>query len=209
MAHPSQDRTLVLHGLRLNGFAETDVVAMTAGREDVTVVRLLEALGEEGLVTRKQGIEVSGWVLTPAGRAELGRRLADELEAAGGRRTVEAVYDRFAALNPELLQLCTDWQLKPAGAGEVNDHSDPEYDRAVIERLVELHQRAEPAIAPLGALLDRFASYPRRLGEAAARVVAGDPDWFTRPVMDSYHTVWFELHEDLLATLGRERAEAA
>jgi hypothetical protein len=25
-------------------------------------------------------------------------------------------------------------------------------------------------------------------------------------VIDSYHTVWFELHEDLLSTLGIERA---
>jgi len=26
-------------------------------------------------------------------------------------------------------------------------------------------------------------------------------------VIDSYHTVWFELHEDLLATLGRRRGD--
>ncbi|MDQ1375434.1 MAG: hypothetical protein QOJ09_2772, partial [Actinomycetota bacterium] len=25
------------------------------------------------------------------------------------------------------------------------------------------------------------------------------------PLIDSYHTVWFELHEDLLSTLGIER----
>ena len=35
---------------------------------------------------------------------------------------------------------------------------------------------------------------------------AGDPDWFTRPTVDSYHTVWFELHENLLATLGSSGA---
>ena len=27
---------------------------------------------------------------------------------------------------------------------------------------------------------------------------AGDSDWFTKPMIASYHTVWFELHEDLL-----------
>ena len=27
--------------------------------------------------------------------------------------------------------------------------------------------------------------------------------------IDSYHTVWFELHEDLLRMLGREREEPA
>jgi hypothetical protein len=40
-------------------------------------------------------------------------------------------------------------------------------------------------------------------------VRAGEGDWFTSPLVDSYHTVWFELHEDLLATLGLERAEEA
>jgi hypothetical protein len=37
-------------------------------------------------------------------------------------------------------------------------------------------------------------------------VRAGDKEWFTGPLVDSYHTVWFELHEDLMATLGLERA---
>jgi hypothetical protein len=36
-------------------------------------------------------------------------------------------------------------------------------------------------------------------------LASGDRDWFTKPTIDSYHTVWFELHEDLLATLGIDR----
>jgi len=36
-------------------------------------------------------------------------------------------------------------------------------------------------------------------------VSAGDVDWFTKPMIPSYHTVWFEMHEDLLCTLGIER----
>ena len=36
---------------------------------------------------------------------------------------------------------------------------------------------------------------------------AGEKDWFTKPTIDSYHTVWFELHENLLATLGIERGK--
>ena len=43
-------------------------------------------------------------------------------------------------------------------------------------------------------------------GEARLdRVQGGDTDWFTKPMIASYHTVWFELHEDLLCTLGIER----
>ncbi len=31
-------------------------------------------------------------------------------------------------------------------------------------------------------------------------------EWLTKPTILSYHTLWFQLHEDLLATLGLERA---
>jgi hypothetical protein len=37
------------------------------------------------------------------------------------------------------------------------------------------------------------------------QIRAGDTDWFTKPMIPSYHTVWFEMHEDLLSTLGIER----
>ena len=30
---------------------------------------------------------------------------------------------------------------------------------------------------------------------------------FAAPIKDSYHTVWFELHEDLLLLSGNERKE--
>jgi hypothetical protein len=38
------------------------------------------------------------------------------------------------------------------------------------------------------------------------KLLSGELDWLTKPIMPSYHTVWFELHEDLLATLGIDRA---
>jgi DNA-binding transcriptional MocR family regulator len=205
--HLVEPGTIVLHGLRLKGFAETDVLAQAAGLDDVTVVRALEALAEEGMVRRRQGVEVSGWVLTPQGRAEHEKRLADELAATGARPEIEAAYGEFTVLNPELLALCTDWQLRPEGTGTINDHTDPAYDQAVIARLQDLHQRALPVVAALGSALPRYQGYPARLQHAVDRVVAGDRDWFSRPMIDSYHTVWFELHEDLLATLGLQRAD--
>jgi len=205
MAHPSQPGTLVLHGLRVKGFAETDVLAEAAGLDDVVVVRLLERFAGEGLVKRRDDPMKAGWTLTPQGRAEDEKRLADELEASGARPAVEGAYEGFAALNPDLLRLCTDWQLKPDGAGELNDHTDAAYDGAVVGRLVDLHGRAQPVLARLAEALERFARYPVRLQRAVEKVTAGDHDWIDRATTDSYHTVWFELHEDLLATLGLER----
>ena len=51
----------------------------------------------------------------------------------------------------------------------------------------------------------RLGGYGPRLSSALAKVQGGDGEWFTKPTIDSYHTVWFELHENLLATLGIER----
>ena len=65
--------------------------------------------------------------------------------------------------------------------------------------------QVQPIVAELAAVLARFASYGPRFATALERVEAGELDWFTKPTIDSFHTVWFELHENLLATLGIER----
>jgi hypothetical protein len=88
----------------------------------------------------------------------------------------------------------------------ITDHSDPQHDAGVIASLEALPAKVTPICADLGAALDRFAAYGPRLTNALERVRAGDVDWFTKPMLPSYHTVWFELHEDLLATLGIERS---
>ena len=62
-----------------------------------------------------------------------------------------------------------------------------------------------PICDDLAGCLARYGHYGPRLQNALDRVRAGELDWFTKPMVASYHTVWFELHEDLLATLGIER----
>ncbi|WP_459547562.1 hypothetical protein [Nocardia sp. X0981] len=41
--------------------------------------------------------------------------------------------------------------------------------------------------------------------QALRRARGGEHDWMDRTDVDSRHRVWFELHEDLLATLGIDR----
>ena len=128
--------------------------------------------------------------------------------AAGARPQVEAGYATFLELNPLLLAVCTDWQVVDSPSGPVvNDHADPDRDRAVLERLEGIHERAVPVTRALAGSLWRFRGYAERLEVAHQRVRAGDHEWITAPSIDSYHTVWFELHEDLLATLGRDRSQ--
>ena len=57
--------------------------------------------------------------------------------------------------------------------------------------------------------LARFAGYPDRFAGALERVDQGQRNWVDGTRIDSCHTVWFELHEDLLSTLGLERGEGA
>jgi hypothetical protein len=37
------------------------------------------------------------------------------------------------------------------------------------------------------------------------RLNDGEREWLASPTIDSYHTVWMQLHEDLLLALGLER----
>ena len=43
---------------------------------------------------------------------------------------------------------------------------------------------------------------------ALSRVESGDRDGFTRPLANSYHDIWMELHEDLLTGLKLARTAA-
>jgi len=192
--------------VRLKGFADVGPVVDASGLDADTVSDVLADLGAEDLARHREG-RVSGWTLTPAGRALHAELAADELKAAGCESDVDAAYRQFLGLNPRLLATASAWQLRQEhGEAVVNDHTDPDHDARVIGDLRALHDETAPLVFRLGSLLERFGRYEPRLSTAVARVEAGDREWFTKPLIDSYHTVWFELHEDLLSTLGKERA---
>jgi len=206
MSTGSEPEMLVLLGLRLRSFAPADAVAETVGLGVEVADPVLAQLAERDLARFRDG-RMTGWMLTPAGRVEGERRLAAELDATGTRDAVAAAYGRFLTINPSLLSVCTDWQLRTVGGEQVvNDHADADHDERVVAELAELDAAAQPIVAELAATLERFGAYGPRLASALAAVRAGDGDWFTKPTIDSYHTVWFELHENLLATLGIERS---
>jgi hypothetical protein len=203
--HPSEPRLLVLHGLRLKGFAEPAAVGAVVGLDEATVAPLLEDLAGDGLALHRDGA-LKGWSLTRDGRAEHQKLLAAEVDELAVRGEVHAAYRRFLGLNQELLGVCTDWQMR---GDALNDHSDADHDAAVLGRLHDIHDQTTPVVDDLSSLLDRYAHYRPRFETALDRLEGGEHDWFTKPVIDSYHTIWFELHEDLLATLGLERAKEA
>lgn len=206
MAHVSDPRFLVLHALRLKGFADRRALGEATGVRGARLDPILERLKGEGLVDHRQG-RLTGWALSSHGRAGHAALMAADTAPEGVREDIGGAYRRFLAINADLLETCTMWQLREQdGRPVINDHSDIGYDTAVIDRLRRVHEAVRPICAVLGRSLVRLSGYGARLDAAMEKVAAGDLEWFTRPVIDSYHTVWFELHEDLLLTLGFERA---
>lgn len=201
-AEMDDERLLVLRAIRLKGRADGAVLAAATGlaRERV------EAIAAE-LTAAGEAREVRGaLMLLPPGRERLEALLEAE-RAEVDQAGVGELYEEFGEVNADFKQLASDWQLRQ---GEPNDHADADYDAAVLGRLPDIHARVAPIVARAATLAPRLAPYGPRLETALQQVRAGDTTWLLKPLIDSYHTVWFELHEDLIGLAGLSReAEAA
>ncbi|HEY8339987.1 MAG TPA: hypothetical protein VIK95_08975 [Egibacteraceae bacterium] len=205
-AHRTPPDLLVLHALRCTGVTTAERLAGIVGDlGSVDVEGELLTLAAQGLVAHHRGELGGAWGLTEAGKAADAERIAAELLDADARDDVDAAYEGFLRLNRPLLDACSAWQLRRTGtAVELNDHADPVYDDTVLERLGRLDAQVQPVCARLSARLQRFSHYGPRLATALERARSGERDQVTDS-LDSYHAVWFQLHEDLLVTLGLSR----
>jgi hypothetical protein len=205
----STPELLVLHAVRLLGFASEGRVTARFALDHGVVVELLEDFEAFGWVRRSQFSGMAGWSLTEAGRVQNRSMLASELDAADARPVVQGALAAFEPLNARFLDAVTRWQLHPVPGDPLaaNDHSDPRWDDRVIDDLVGLGAGLSQVCAPLAAALARFAGYAARYVTAADRVRRGEARWVDGLVFDSCHVVWIQLHEDLLATLGVDRAD--
>jgi DNA-binding MarR family transcriptional regulator len=191
----------VLQAVRLKGRVSQPDLAATLGQDPVEVAQTVDALVDSGLLLAGKTVKIS-----PDGRARLAQLLAEERDGID-TATIGAAYEKFRAVNAEFKALVSDWQLKD---GQPNAHDDSDYDAAVLGRLDGVHERVVPILHSVSMLLPRLRRYAARLDNARARLEEGDVAWLTRPVIDSYHTVWFELHEELILAAGLTRdAEAA
>jgi hypothetical protein len=146
--------------------------------------------------------------ISPTGRARLETLLAEERKAVDSA-AIAAAYDEFRSVNADFKALATDWQLKGGPEGKPNTHDDADYDAAVLARLEDVHTRVAPIIQAAATQLPRLNAYPAKLLVALHKVKAGETAWLTAPLIDSYHTVWFELHEELILATGLTRDQAA
>ena len=133
--------------------------------------------------------------------------MAEDREAWGADRA-EAGLDSFLDLDGRMKVIVTAWQMREVdGAPVLNDHTDAAYDAAVLADLAALHVDADVWLANLMEELPRLGAYNVRLTRAADLVAGGDHNYIASPRLDSYHNVWFELHEDLILLAGRTRED--
>jgi len=192
--------TALLQALKLKGRAPVEALASALGRGEGDVQAAVDALVADGLAEETK----MGFRLTERGREALEELLAAE-RAGVDRGALAQLYEEFCAVNDEFKALVTSWQMK--SETELNDHTDAAYDRKVLDGLDDLHGRFRPTAERAAALVPRLSTYVSRFDDAIARVRAGEVEYVARPLIDSYHTVWFELHEELIQAAGLNRAD--
>ena len=117
-----------------------------------------------------------------------------ESTRAVGRQGVASVHRDFLPLNEVVARACTAVQIDPSPQ---NRDASWQLLSDVATDLAGLEDR-------LTGLLARFGGYHRRFATALFRADER-PVWLTGTEVDSCHRVWFELHEDLIASLGLSR----
>jgi pyruvate, orthophosphate dikinase len=194
-----------------------DVIRALAIKGTVTLEQLAEALlaepdQAEGVVGE---LATSGVVERTADAIRLsdeGRRRSEALFEAGrasfGAERSLALLEPFHLLDQRVKQIVTAWQLREIrGEQAFNDHADAAYDASVLGELATLHDETVAWLAPLSAALHAFTIYGARLTRALEGARGGDQRYVASPRVDSYHSVWFELHEALIRLAGRQRSD--
>ena len=169
---------------------------MARGAPDEATAKLVD----QGLVMTKGPITMP----TPEGTAAAGKLLRLP-PGSQEEQELDTLFDGFLPINRRLRDVCSAWQTRPDGTP--NDHSDGAYDDTIRDRLDEVHSAIGPILRRMAAIQPRLAGYRPRLQEALDKFDEGESSWLASPLMDSYHTVWMHLHQELILMLGLTRAD--
>jgi hypothetical protein len=176
--------------LRVQGIASLERASVALGVDEAEGRERLAALVASELAAERTG-RLPGFTLTPTGLETFEKLLADE-----GLRTSQDLrdcYERFVTVDPLVKKVCSKSQIEGLDAA--------------LDDLLKLHDRAKACLRKIVKASPRYAPYLARLDACVDRLLGGDTGAFTKPLAESYHQVWWELHQDLLVTLGLEREE--
>jgi pyruvate,orthophosphate dikinase len=191
--------------LRIKGFGKGEAIAEAMG----TSAEAAQG-GLADLVARQWAEETKvGYRLSPSGRAEADKAFG--LERAGLDQNIFAkLYEEFSPINDAFKQLVTRWQMRDLGDRQVrNDHADAAYDKSVLEGFDPIHRDISDLIGTIATSAPRIGGYKQRLDQALGKIRSADLRYIAAPDRDSYHTVWFELHQDLIGLAGTTRQKEA
>lgn len=155
----------------------------------------LEELVERGLLACDSGYVYQ----TEDGDQALTASLQARLDVAD-RRALEDFYEVFEDLDRELKSAATEWQMHRHGDDADRFVAAIEQWYVVDDRLAEALQHNSVAMRTVGRMADALRS-------ARNRFQSGDQEAFTGVDDTSYHSTWFLMHELLLRTVDRQRAE--
>ena len=193
----------IIRALHIKGFVTADALAPVVMSSVGNVAPILEILATEGLIKAMGEM----YQLTDEGR-ERGESLMSQDRQRWSEEKANRALEGFLPLDSRMKVVVTAWQMREVdGEQVINDHSDQEYDHAVLEDFYQLHDDARAWLDSLTGELARLGFYLARLDRAVAEVRGGDHAHVASPRIDSYHNAWFELHEDLIQLAGRTREQ--
>ena len=164
-------------------------LASAIGCEDAGVLSLLRAASGDGLVVY-DGSDAPAR-LTDAGRLTAQQLINDAVSDAGA---LDTAYEAdYIPLNERVKHLCAEWQSR-RGTSRAS---------RALTALQRLHFQALLVFRDMAAWYPRIAVYERRLTSAVERFASGDERYVTSPLVDSYHSAWFECHAELMLALNR------
>ena len=191
--------------LRLKGIASKEHISEITGKGQSDVDEVLNMMQEKSYAQETP----RGLRLMPEGKEWIDGLLEKERTGIDSTKA-EEIYEDFCSQNDSFKQLVTDWQIKIIdGEQQLNDHTDEAYDQQIINRLVELDQTVAPILKGAADLVPRLERYLARFSNALSELQSGDHSFLAAPLKDSYHTIWFEMHEELILLCGRNRADEA
>jgi pyruvate,orthophosphate dikinase len=211
---------------------ETAESAVTAAADDVARVLLIKgtctleqlsesldagAAGVGALVEELSGSGLAETIgsdvrLTAQGKLAAADAFANQRsEADIDDERAPRLLDEFHALDVRMKDIVTGWQVRDVGGKQVlNDHTDTEYDARLLKEMSRLHDDAVGWLRSLAcAPIPQLGVYGNRLGRALEAARNGDQRYVASPRVDSFHSVWFELHEHLIRLTGRKRSDEA
>lgn len=205
----SDEEFLVLNYLDIfRSITDIEAVERSTGLGSEGIVQCLRNFKEAEIVVKELYEGRERWRITPAGAQLANSHRQLLLARTEQKETITQKFEQFENFfNVRIKELVTNWQMKIVeGVPVINDHSDSEYDAAILKQIYDVNRRVVITLDELASAIPMFKTYVERLDFAIEKLEAGDFDYLTKN-KDSYHNVWFELHETILKLWGRERTE--